>query len=61
MKMAASGADWSKRLIKTREGGEEEEGGLGEQGRGMGEGRKEERKREGEREEEKPASTALII
>lgn len=48
MKMAASGADWSKRLIKTREGGEEEERGLGEQGwaRGRGKRRERERRRE---------------
>lgn len=32
MKMAASGADWSKRLIKTRE--VEKEGGRGEGGGG---------------------------
>lgn len=50
MKMAASGADWSKRLIKTREGVEEEEGGLGEQGRVWG---REGKKREKEREREK--------
>lgn len=56
MKMAAVGADWSKRLIKTREG----ERGEGEGGRG---GEMETRGEEqgGRREGEKPASTALII
>lgn len=49
MKMAAVGADWSKRLIKTREG--EEERGMGTRGEEQG----------GRRKGEKPASTALII
>lgn len=56
MKMAAVGADWSKRLIKTREGESE--------GRGEGKGGKMETRGEeqgGRREGEKPASTALII
>jgi len=43
MKMAASGADWSKGLIKTREG-EDEEGGEGQGSSARKEGDKEERR-----------------
>lgn len=53
MKMAAVGADWSKRLIKTREGEREEGEGGKMETRGEEQG--------GRREGEKPASTALII
>lgn len=47
MKMAASEADWSKRLIKTREGEVEEKGGWrgGEEVEARREKRKDEEKR----------------